>query len=196
MDNELDYSRAAPRCPVGDADPTCCPEPITSRLAPERRASFPLTEVGAGALGVYVPGGLPSALGAAPAPPLICEYAMKLPSVPWKKNAAIGGAVRTKVVRISPIPPCCMAWLVTPSASAPSSRNLSANAVIQKVPATRITIQASATMENIVPIPLACLLECVMNNDRTISDQANAGSAVGQQQRLTVAQRPLLVRSA
>ncbi len=37
-----------------------------------------------------MPGGRPSALGEALAPPPICEYAMKLPKVPWKNMAAIG----------------------------------------------------------------------------------------------------------
>jgi hypothetical protein len=36
---------------------------------------------------------------------------MKLPSVPWKNIAAIGGAVRISVVRIRPMPPCCSTLL-------------------------------------------------------------------------------------
>ena len=40
---------------------------------------------------------------------------MKLPSVPWKNIAAIGGAVRISVVRINPMPPCCIAMLDMPS---------------------------------------------------------------------------------
>jgi hypothetical protein len=34
----------------------------------------------------------------------------------------IGGAVRIRVVRIRPMPPCCMACLVSPLLDAPSSR--------------------------------------------------------------------------
>jgi hypothetical protein len=37
-----------------------------------------------------VPGGRPSELGVEAALPSICEYAMKLPKVPWKNMAAIG----------------------------------------------------------------------------------------------------------
>ncbi len=34
---------------------------------------------------------------------------MKLPNVPWKKKAAIGGVVRIRSVNNTPIPPVCMA---------------------------------------------------------------------------------------
>ncbi len=85
---------------------------------------------------------------------------MKLPKVPWKNMAAIGGAVRIKVVRINPMPPCCIAWLVMPSLDAPMSGNLFTSAVIQNEADTRITmssaietIAASTAMENMVPIP-------------------------------------------
>ncbi len=74
--------------------------------------------------------------------------------------AAIGGAVRIKVVRINPMPPCCIAWLVMPSLEAPSSRNLLTKAVDQNAVETRITmssaidtIAASTAIENIVPMP-------------------------------------------
>ncbi len=85
---------------------------------------------------------------------------MKLPSVPWKNIDAMGGAVRIKVVRINPMPPCCIAWLVMPSLEAPSSRNLLTRAVDQNAVETRITmssaidtIAASTAIENIVPMP-------------------------------------------
>jgi hypothetical protein len=47
---------------------------------------------------------------------------MKPPKVPWKNMAAIGGAVRINVMRISPIPPCCIAWLLKPPPVATSNR--------------------------------------------------------------------------
>ena len=85
---------------------------MTSRVAAYEESDC-VVDVGladAGAAGVYEPGGWPWGPGAAcPALPPICEYAMKLPNVPWKKNAAIGGAVRISVVRINPMPPCCIA---------------------------------------------------------------------------------------
>jgi len=84
---------------------------------------------------------------------------MKVPNVPWKNIAAIGGAVRIRVVRIKPIPPCCSAMLLMPSvrfvlSSAPSA------AAPQNEAATRATISiampvmaASTAIENIVPMP-------------------------------------------
>ncbi len=84
---------------------------------------------------------------------------MKLPSVPWKNIAAIGGAVRISVVRIRPMPPCCSAMLDMPSLKF-SPNGLPSNELPQKAPASLATISiamvviaASTAIENIVPIP-------------------------------------------
>ncbi|KHL51402.1 hypothetical protein OZ13_20385 [Xanthomonas cannabis pv. cannabis] len=84
---------------------------------------------------------------------------MKLPKVPWKKNAAIGGVVRIRSVNNTPIPPVCMAGLVMPFVKSLSSTMPSA-LTAQSDPTTLATIfmqidtiAASTTIENIVPIP-------------------------------------------
>ncbi len=74
--------------------------------------------------------------------------------MPWKKAAAIGGAMTMSVVRINPNPPCCIAMLLTPSWLAPR------NPPAQNAADTASTMsRASATMtlntarENMVPMP-------------------------------------------
>src|SRR3546814_14002149 len=59
---------------------------------------------------------------------------MNAPSMPWKKEAAIGGAVTIRTVRINPSPPCCNAMLLMPSVVAP------VNLPTQKAAATASTI--------------------------------------------------------
>ncbi len=84
---------------------------------------------------------------------------MKLPKVPWKNMAAIGGDVRINVVRIRPIPPCCKAMLDIPSVKL-SPIKVPTNAEPQNDSATLATnfiaiavIAASTAIENIVPMP-------------------------------------------
>ncbi|WP_414577173.1 hypothetical protein [Stenotrophomonas sp. FR024] len=64
---------------------------------------------------------------------------MKLPNVPWKNIAAIGGAVRISVVRIRPMPPCCSAMLDIPSLKF-SPISVPVNVLPQKANATLDTI--------------------------------------------------------
>ncbi|MCD5972149.1 hypothetical protein [Pseudomonas quasicaspiana] len=49
---------------------------------------------------------------------------MNWPKVPWKKAAAIGGAVMINVVKTKPNPPCCSAMLLMPSPVKPFSAHL------------------------------------------------------------------------
>jgi len=84
---------------------------------------------------------------------------MKVPSVPWKNIAAIGGAVKISVVRINPMPPCCSAMLLMPSVRLVLNSAPNADAP-QNEAATRATISiaipviaASTAIENMVPIP-------------------------------------------
>ncbi len=84
---------------------------------------------------------------------------MKLPKVPWKKNAAIGGVVRIRSVNNTPIPPVCIAWLVMPFVKSVCNKKPSP-LTAQSDPATFTTIfmqietmAASTPIENIVPIP-------------------------------------------
>ena len=58
------------------------------------------------------------------------------------------------------MPPCCIAWLVTPSLEAPSNKNLFTKAVVQKDADTRITMSSAidtiadnTPIENMVPMP-------------------------------------------
>src|SRR6185437_12661590 len=54
------------------------------------------------------------------APPMPnAEYVRKLPIVPWKNIAAIGGTEMISTVINKPMPPCCNAWLDKPSAPKP-----------------------------------------------------------------------------
>ena len=84
---------------------------------------------------------------------------MKLPKVPWKNIAAIGGEVRINVVKIKPIPPCCKAMLDMPSVKFSPIR-LPSRVEPQKASATFATIfiaiaviAANTAIENIVPMP-------------------------------------------
>ncbi|MNC53412.1 hypothetical protein D3C75_1028180 [compost metagenome] len=79
--------------------------------------------------------------------------------MPWKNIAAIGGAVRIRVVRIRPMPPCCSAMLDIPSLKF-SPISVPVNVLPQKASATLDTIfiampviAARTAMENIVPMP-------------------------------------------
>src|SRR3546814_2327320 len=57
----------------------------------------------------------------AAAPPSLLKavYSVNAPSMSWKKEAAIGGAVTIRTVKINPSPPCCNAMLLMPSVVAP-----------------------------------------------------------------------------
>jgi len=50
------------------------------------------------------------------------EYAANCPGMPWKKAAAIGGAMTMSVDKIKPKPPCCMAMELMPSEAVASLR--------------------------------------------------------------------------
>ncbi|WDK27188.1 hypothetical protein JH274_07955 [Xanthomonas campestris pv. incanae] len=80
---------------------------------------------------------------------------MKLPSVPWKKNAAIGGVVRIRSVNNTPIPPVCIAWLVMPFVKSVSN-NTPSPLTAQSDPATFTTIfmQIDTITSNLAPTPI------------------------------------------
>lgn len=89
---------------------------------------------------------------------------MNWPSVPWKKAAAIGGAVTIKVVMTKPSPPCCNAMLLMPSPLFPGNaylaRNATATAPITFV--ARLTVKLNTDNENTIPNPYSSHL---LNND-------------------------------
>ena len=102
---------------------------------------------------------------------------MKLPNVPWKNIAAIGGDVRINVVRIRPMPPCCSAMLDMPSVKL-SPINVPSNVAPQKESATFATnfmamavMAASTAMENIVPMPY---INHFWNRKTDVPDQRSA----------------------
>ncbi|KLC40289.1 hypothetical protein XP1712_22545, partial [Xanthomonas perforans] len=89
---------------------------------------------------------------------------MNWPNVPWKKAAAIGGAVMINVVNTSPNPPCCSAMLLMPSPVNPFIAHLATKAA-PTAPTTlvaKLTVKVNTDNENTVPNPYSSHL---LNND-------------------------------
>ncbi len=83
---------------------------------------------------------------------------MKLPNVAWKNMAAIGGVEMIRTVINRPMPPCCIDWLVKPSAlllvmAVMMSVAHMASATLTVSESTSELIKASTPIENSVPMP-------------------------------------------
>ena len=83
---------------------------------------------------------------------------MKLPRVPLKNWAAMGGAEMINMVSSRPMPPCSMDWVVMPSLWAPTRPLMvlaahSPSATLMVTFSTTPEMKLSVAMANRVPMP-------------------------------------------
>ena len=78
-----------------------------------------------------------------------------MPIRPWKNTAAIGGALMISIVRIAPMPPCCIAMLVRLSVLLGNHTLGSQNAMPTAITMSnaKVTMTVKNAIEKMVPMP-------------------------------------------